>query len=567
MNHLNQIRCKLSELILSNKTAENNSTKDKIISIHNAFLEEKYPGISLEIKNKIRKLLITKQTEGLDLDNYLEVKFSESPETILFSFLKEIDMDFSHLNFDENINNIPDIPQQAKEANQNNVPSEYNGTIWVLKNSQWNIVANPKIVKILQENFWLDSNQQKDINNILEYAPGAWLEIFRQTMELLIQFEEKHYEWPKAKACISRPFLIPGWAWWLTLFRDFFLSEWELVIVPNYRWPNIDWIVVNKTKVPVCEARMINETWNIELQDLDNILSTALLQKRKKVSIYLNSPNNPTGTRFSENDAQKLNNLLETYPELKIQIVLDDPYWALSINTNWFVTAPLSYYINTQDNPHISLIELWSHGTKEAWIYGLRTAILRVFTNQDKLWHMEKFISDAIRKTWSMSNTLSQVILTKAILWKDIDVFDNNSINNAWNESIQNEIWEYIDARDEMLDVIYPKLQHFKESIMNQCSQYLIPMENTVDNINELWWFFLCFSLSDSAKELWLVANNLRKKCIWMAEEDKCGLSVFNDNQTGNQVIRISLISWDIEEFSRRLKKWIAEWIKDLDSY
>jgi hypothetical protein len=32
-----------------------------------------------------------------------------------------------------------------------------------------------------------------------------------------------------------------------------------LVVVPDYRWPNIDGIIMDTTKVPVCEARMINE--------------------------------------------------------------------------------------------------------------------------------------------------------------------------------------------------------------------------------------------------------------------------------------------------------------------
>jgi len=51
---------------------------------------------------------------------------------------------------------------------------------------------------------------------------------------------------------------------------------------------------------------------------------------------------------------------------LDIQIVLDDPYGAFSTNSEKKVVTPLSYYINTQDNKHITLIELGSHGTKEA---------------------------------------------------------------------------------------------------------------------------------------------------------------------------------------------------------
>jgi hypothetical protein len=36
-----------------------------------------------------------------------------------------------------------------------------------------------------------------------------------------------------------------------------------------------------------------------------------------------------------------------------------------------------------------------------------------------------------------------------------------------------------------MLDVIYPKLDNFKDSILNECGEYLIHMDNKVDEISE----------------------------------------------------------------------------------
>jgi hypothetical protein len=125
MNNVNQIRNHLAKLLYPEDINENLSIKDAIKEMHSIFLEDKYPGISLEIKKRIRELLNNKD----DPDNYTVSKFSESPEVILSSILREIDIDYSNLSFDENVNNIADIPQQSKEANVNNVPSEYNGTI------------------------------------------------------------------------------------------------------------------------------------------------------------------------------------------------------------------------------------------------------------------------------------------------------------------------------------------------------------------------------------------------------------------------------------------------------
>jgi len=53
---------------------------------------------------------------------------------------------------------------------------------------------------------------------------------------------------------------------------------------------------------------------------------------------------------------------------------------------------------------------------------------------------MEEKISNAIRRTWSMSNTINQVILTKAIIGADIDIFDNQSIDKLAEDEINNRI-------------------------------------------------------------------------------------------------------------------------------
>jgi len=52
-----------------------------------------------------------------------------------------------------------------------------------------------------------------------------------------------------------------------------------------------------------------------------------------------------------------------------------------------------------------------------------------------------------------------------------------------------------------MLDVISPKLDNFKNSIIKECGEYLIHMDNKVDEISETGGFFHCFTLSKYAKQ------------------------------------------------------------------
>jgi hypothetical protein len=566
-NHLNienKLRYSLAKVILAKDANGHISVKDILSDIHKAFNEELYPWISLEIKKRIRDLLDQKEEQWFTQEELKRSFLNSSPEVALSSIFREIDIDFSDIDLDQNPDNIADITQQANEAKNYNVPNEYNGTIWVLIDNDWNIVANPKIIEVLQNNLWLDLSDRKQINNLLKYAPWNWYETFRKTIELLITYEEQYYNWENPQAAISRPFIIPGWVWGLTLSLKYFLREYDLVVVPEYRRPNIDGIVMDTTKVPVCEVNMMNDKWNIELQNIENILDTALLQRRKNVSLYLNFPNNPTGTRFWESDAKKLNDLLSKYDTLNIQIILDDPYWAFSTDSEGKIVTPLSYYINTQDNKHITLIELGSHGTKEAWAYWLRTSVLRIFTHDENLKKMEEKISKAIRKTFSMSNSINQVIMSKAIMWSDIDVFDDHNLDNLSQEDINKRVWKYIKAREKMLDVIYPKLDDFRDSIINTCGKYLNHMDNKVDWVSETWGFFQCFSLTDYAKQSNLNLDELRKICISASDNDKCSFAVFKNSLSWDLVIRISLVSWSVEEFSRRLYKWISTLIHEV---
>jgi hypothetical protein len=79
-------------------------------------------------------------------------------------------------------------------------------------------------------------------------------------------------------------------------------------------------------------------------------------------------------------------------------------------------------------------------------------------------------------------------------------------------------------------------------------------MDNKVDEISETWGFFHCFTLSEYAKESWLNFEDLRKLCISDIDGNKCSFAVFKNWKNWNLAMRITIIAWDIQEFSRRLK-------------
>ena len=593
LNLNNIIRIIIAELISNQKIdLINLSNKEIIQNLDTIFLKHKYPTLSLIIKKKINTFISYKSNNWVDLHSYLTFLLSNKPENVLKNLINDLDIDFYN---PENMSGVykndswvQDIPIQAKEANDAWVKKEYNGTIWILKDSKSNIVANKRVKEVIS-NWFL---KVKNFNDILNYNPGIGNELFIKAIELLIKREEKLYQWPKIKWVHTPPYFIPWWGWWLTIARDYFLDEWDLVLLPNYRWPNIDWIIINKTKVLPAELDLIKNDWKINYIDLENQLQQAISIWRKKITIYLNFPWNPSWTRLSVNDAEKLNTILKSFEDnIHIQILLDDPYWAFSITNNSkkrinkistsrlakilpninnspkpILTAPLSYYIDTSNN--IDIIELWSHWTKESWVYWLRIWSFRVFTSQKKVEKITKNLNKAFRETFSMSPSIQQNIMSEAILWTTIEEFNKskqsvNEFYNKWDQKyINSNIDKYIAARTDMLKIIYPKIDILKQEILNNCSDFLIAMENKNDkNESETGWFVINFTLTDKAKKQWLDLEKLRQICLYNWYDD-IAFTTFENNINNEKSMRVSLISWKPKVFAKRLKIGIDKLLK-----
>ena len=273
--------------------------------------------------------------------------------------------------------------------------------------------------------------------------------------------------------------------------------------------------------------------------------------------MYLNFPNNPTGIKTNKEDINKLNEILQKYNHMQIQIVLDDPYGAFSYESNWDISQPISYQIDTINNPHVTVVEIGSHGTKEMGIYGLRTAVLRVFSHPEKIQSHEKKISQAIRGTFSMSQSLWQVIMIKTILWNDIDAFDIQSINDLSQEEIHSRMSQYLENRNHSQIYIQEKKQELTKMMEKHNWDFLKAMSNPEENTT--WWFFSCYKLTQAWIDRWINLDGLRKVCISQQNDKKCWFAVFEDTIDKTQYLRISIVAWNQEEYAQRISQWIQK--------
>ena len=561
INLYNYFRVILAEtLSVSDNILQAKSKREIINNFHESFWEQKFSNISILIKTRLKNWIDSKQELGIDMETFIKNELSKSPEAFIKNLVSELELDFYNpesMWLFKNPQSSKDIPVQAKDALQAWVSENYNWTIWVLKNKLWHIVSNKRVRDILKMPMF-------DIDRTLNYHPWVWIESYRRAMELLIQHEEKIYNWPKSNSHISRPYFVPGWGGWLTLIRDYFLSEGELVLLPNYRWPNIDGIIMNKTKVPPAQINLIWQNGKMNITSISSAIKNAIESWRNKISLYLNFPSNPSGIKLSVSDKKILNAILVQYKheDISIQLILDDPYWAFSVDNydKTKVDAPLSYYIDTSNN--VTVFELWSHGTKEAWVYGLRAGVLRVFWNKDNINKYDKIITTWLRETFSMSPTLPQEVMVKSILWNDIDPYRKEDIDVLTKDNIHHRISNYIDARNQMLTNVFPRIDHLKNEILKLSWKYLVAMDNEVLAEKNTGWFMICFTLSDYAVSQWITLNKLQEVCFHNFDgknDNRCAFTIFDDTVNNCKAMRITLMSCDEKEYAKRLQNWIEK--------
>ena len=504
-----------------------------------------------------------------------------------------------------------DIPIQAVGAKT--VSKAFNWTIWVLYDDDWKLVMNEKIntallelafyiikfikdpveqVRILQkasiEVTDLDTENPKiairdiakavrylvepheHIEKLLEYRPWKGVPMFTEAYKGLFEAEEERYGWGKPLWSTTDPFYIQWWWNGLTLFRDYYLKKWMTFMVPDFSWPNAPWIWQVTIKKKPTPDKTFDSEWNVNFWAYRAALQKCKNKGEKEVWIYLNFPSNPMSSVPVEEQMKELNEIFAEFSGIKINVVVDDPYGVFAVEwEKWEkkVKKPTSYMIDTEKNQNVIVLELWSHGTKEAGIYWFRSAVARVITHEGNVQDAQDGFMQYIRETNSMSPSLQQFILTKAILWKGIDPFgDPNKLTEEEQRLMVEAINKYLDCRQVNLEETSTRVVDFRNAILSKNGEYLKLMwaqleEDTTNG------FFITFALTDEMKKKWLLLEELRQICVSgdTPKDDRIWFATFERDWEWDreQVMRISLVSWSFDEYSKSLNRNIERWLEN----
>ncbi|UJG41219.1 MAG: aminotransferase class I/II-fold pyridoxal phosphate-dependent enzyme [Candidatus Heimdallarchaeum aukensis] len=110
----------------------------------------------------------------------------------------------------------------------------------------------------------------------------------------------------------------------LTIAGQLFFDKTDNLLVPNSRWSNVDNCFFKNQQITELNYNLIDIEGNLSFDDL--IEKIKLLEKEnKKIGIYFNFPNNPSGISPT---LSQIKEIQETLEEVKVPtvIILDDAY-------------------------------------------------------------------------------------------------------------------------------------------------------------------------------------------------------------------------------------------------
>jgi aspartate/methionine/tyrosine aminotransferase len=248
----------------------------------------------------------------------------------------------------------------------------------------------------------------------LTYAPSFGIPALRQQWQ-----QEIFTKNPSLKGkSISLPVVTCGVTHGISVFADLWLDPGDMVILPQLTWGNYHLIFQVRKGTQISSYDPFDSHGGYNLKGFEAVLRKEA-QARKKITVLLNFPQNPTGYSLSKDEAQSMVNLLTEIAESGTQIiaVLDDAYFGLFYEEKTFkesLFAPLC-----GKHPNLLAVKL-DGGTKEHFIWGLRIGFITygVACQGDPApvyAALEKKSAGCVRSNISNASHLSQTIMLNSM--------------------------------------------------------------------------------------------------------------------------------------------------------
>jgi len=247
-------------------------------------------------------------------------------------------------------------------------------------------------------------------NQSISYAPSFGIPELRKTWQQLIYSKNPSL----SGKIISLPVVTNAITHGISVAAEMWLDEGDLILIPDKNWGNYNLIFNVLHGVKIRQFSLFSDNGGFNLQAFKEALSDEALQ-RKKISVLLNFPNNPTGYTPTRKEGEDIVQALVDIAEKDINVlaITDDAYFGLFYDSHSMQESLFSSLVNA--HPNIMAIKL-DGATKENYVWGLRVGFISYGTSLDgnrKSFYeaLEKKTAGAVRGTISNSSHLSQSII------------------------------------------------------------------------------------------------------------------------------------------------------------
>ena len=127
-----------------------------------------------------------------------------------------------------------------------------------------------------------------------------------------------------------------------------FLDSDDPILLPNTRWGNVDNVFLKNRRLRELKYQLVDDEGNLSFNDLATQLKLAEKNERK-LGLYLNFPNNPSGISPTKDEIKILQETIENFT-IPLIIMIDDAYEGYVYEENAINHSIFPYLIGLNEN-------------------------------------------------------------------------------------------------------------------------------------------------------------------------------------------------------------------------
>ncbi|MBN1276389.1 MAG: aminotransferase class I/II-fold pyridoxal phosphate-dependent enzyme [Deltaproteobacteria bacterium] len=252
----------------------------------------------------------------------------------------------------------------------------------------------------------------------LTYAPSYGIMSLRQAWR-----DELYDKNPSLKGInISIPIVTNAITHGLSIVSDMWVDPGDPVIIPDKMWGNYNMTFSVLRGARIVNYQMFDSSNGFDLQSFEECVR-AEAEKRDKIIVLLNFPNNPTGYTINNEEADRIADILTNLARTgkNVLAITDDAYFGLFYEDETLKESIFARLIGR--DPRLLAIKL-DGATKENFVWGLRVGFITygaIFEGDERLAYeaLEKKTAGNVRGSISNASHLGQEIVLKSMQNED----------------------------------------------------------------------------------------------------------------------------------------------------